>query len=67
MLLCGYAKDEHVGKSPGRRNVESFFQELLAFARGLSEEEQRTAAENLSEEELAIFDIPHPAGPTVDP
>jgi len=41
----------------GSRNIESFFKELVAFAKGLSEEEQRTMAENLSEEELAIFDI----------
>ena len=41
----------------GSRNIESFFKELVAFAKELSEEEQRTMAENLSEEELAIFDI----------
>ena len=41
----------------GSRNIESFFHELKNFARNLSAEEQRTIAENLSEEELAIFDI----------
>ena len=41
----------------GSRNIESFFKELVEFANGLSAEEQRTMAENLSEEELAIFDI----------
>jgi len=41
----------------GSRNIESFFKELLAFAQGLSTEEQRGMAEKLSEEELAIFDI----------
>lgn len=41
----------------GSRNIESFFKELVAFAKGLSAEEQRTMTENLSEEELAIFDI----------
>jgi len=41
----------------GSRNIESFFKELVAFAQGLSAEEQRGMAEKLSEEELAIFDI----------
>lgn len=36
---------------------ESFFKELMAFAQDLTEEEQRAARENLSEEELAIFDL----------
>jgi type I restriction enzyme R subunit len=47
----------------GSKNVELFFDELLAFTKKLSEEEQRAVAENLSEEELAIFDLlmrPHP-------
>jgi len=41
----------------GSRNVEEFFRELLEFAQRLNEEEQRHIAENLSEEELAVFDI----------
>ena len=41
----------------GSRNIESFFKELVAFAQGLSAEEQRGLVEKLSEEELAIFDI----------
>jgi type I restriction enzyme R subunit len=41
----------------GSLNVEQFFQQLLAFARSLSQEEQRGIAENLSEEELAVFDL----------
>ena len=47
----------------GSKNVELFFDELLAFTKRLSQEEQRAVAENLSEEELAVFDIlmkPHP-------
>jgi type I restriction enzyme R subunit len=47
----------------GSKNVEQFFDELLAFAVRLTEEEKRAVAENLSEEELAIFDLlmrPHP-------
>jgi len=38
-------------------NVEEFFNQLVAFAQSLSEEEQRRIAEQLSEEELAIFDL----------
>jgi type I restriction enzyme, R subunit len=41
----------------GSLNVEQFFQQLLAFARSLNEEEQRGIAESLTEEELAIFDL----------
>lgn len=41
----------------GSKNVEIFFDELLAFAKKLSEEEQRAVAENLTEEELAVFDL----------
>jgi type I restriction enzyme R subunit len=47
----------------GSKNVELFFDELLAFTKKLSQEEQRAVAENLSEEELAVFDLlmrPHP-------
>ena len=41
----------------GSRNIEELFDELVQFARDLSAEEQRAVAENLSEEELALFDI----------
>jgi type I restriction enzyme, R subunit len=41
----------------GSRNVELFFDELLAFTKKLSEEDQRAVTENLTEEELAIFDL----------
>lgn len=45
-------------------NLEAFFKDLVDFARSLTEEEQRATRENLSEEELAIFDLltqPEPA------
>jgi type I restriction enzyme R subunit len=38
-------------------DVDGFFEKLLAFARELSQEEQRGVVEQLSEEELAVFDI----------
>ncbi|WP_457665384.1 type I restriction endonuclease subunit R [Thiolapillus sp.] len=47
----------------GSMNVDEFFQQLLEFAKGLSKEEQRSVAEQLSEEELAVFDILTRPGP----
>lgn len=41
----------------GAHNVEFFFDQLVKFARALQDEEKRAIAENLSESELAIFDI----------
>ena len=41
----------------GSQNIEQFFEELLKFARSLTEEEQRGIAEGLTEEELALFDL----------
>jgi type I restriction enzyme, R subunit len=41
----------------GSVNVEEQFQRLMTFYRELDEEEQRTLAEGLTEEELAIFDL----------
>jgi len=41
----------------GSYNVEIFFANLVEFAQGLNEEEKRGIAENLTEEELAIFDL----------
>jgi type I restriction enzyme R subunit len=38
-------------------NIEEFFKQLVAFTKDLNEEEKRGIAENLSEEELAIFDV----------
>jgi len=47
----------------GSRNVEELFDALVTFARRLDEEEQRHIAEQLSEEELAVFDILTRPGP----
>ena len=38
-------------------DVEAFFAKLMAFAKELTEEDRRAVTENLSEEELAIFDL----------
>jgi type I restriction enzyme R subunit len=41
----------------GSSNVETFFAKLMVFAKKLSDEDKRGIAEQLSEEELAIFDL----------
>ena len=41
----------------GSLNVEAFFHQLVAFTKGLNEEERRGLAENLDEEQLAIYDL----------
>ena len=41
----------------GNRNIEELFDELLKLSRNLSEEQQRHVRENMTEEELVIFDI----------
>jgi type I restriction enzyme R subunit len=47
----------------GSRNVEDLFEALVELAQRLDEEEQRHIAENLSEEELAVFDVLTRPGP----
>ena len=41
----------------GSANIEELFAALVKFTRGLNEEQERHLRENLSEEELVIFDI----------
>lgn len=41
----------------GAHDLEAFFNELVDLAKELSEEDSRAIAEQLSEEELAIFDL----------
>ncbi|MEW5774587.1 MAG: type I restriction endonuclease subunit R [Thermodesulfobacteriota bacterium] len=41
----------------GAKNIEQLFEELIRFAQSLKEEEQRAMREELTEEELAVFDI----------
>jgi type I restriction enzyme, R subunit len=41
----------------GSRNIEELFEELLKLSRSLSDEQQRHVRENMTEEELVIFDI----------
>ncbi len=41
----------------GSRNIEELFEELVKLSRNLSEEQQRHVRENMTEEQLVIFDI----------
>jgi type I restriction enzyme R subunit len=41
----------------GSRNVETFFQRLMDFAKELYAEQKRGVAESLTEEKLTIFDL----------
>jgi type I restriction enzyme, R subunit len=41
----------------GSRSIEELFEELVKLSRNLSEEQQRHVRENMTEEELVIFDI----------
>jgi type I restriction enzyme, R subunit len=41
----------------GSRSIEELFQELLNLSRNLNEEQERHLRENMTEEELVIFDI----------
>jgi type I restriction enzyme, R subunit len=41
----------------GSRNIEELFEELLKLSHNLTEEQERHVRENMTEEELVIFDI----------
>mgnify|MGYP005840462025 FL=1 len=41
----------------GSMNVEEYYRRLLEFVKALDEEEKRALSENLSEEELAVYDL----------
>jgi type I restriction enzyme, R subunit len=41
----------------GASNIDAFYVELVSFAQDLNEEQQRGIAENLNDEELALFDL----------
>jgi type I restriction enzyme R subunit len=49
----------------GSRNIEDLFQELLAFSRALTNEQQRHVREKLNEDELTVFDILTRPGPNL--
>jgi type I restriction enzyme R subunit len=51
----------------GSRNIEDLFRELLNLSRSLSEEEERHVREQMSEEELTVFDILTRPGPDLSP
>ena len=41
----------------GSMNVEEYYEKLLEFLQSLNDEEKRALTENLSEEELAVYDL----------
>lgn len=47
----------------GSRNIDELFRELLSLSRSLSDEEHRHVRENLSEDELTVFDLLTRPGP----
>jgi type I restriction enzyme, R subunit len=51
----------------GALSIEQLFAELVRFTKELSEEEERHLRENVSEEELAVFDILTRPGPDLTP
>ncbi|MFK5921449.1 MAG: type I restriction endonuclease subunit R [Verrucomicrobiota bacterium] len=50
----------------GALSIEQLFEQLVIFSKQLNEEEQRHIRENISEEELAVFDILTRPGPELD-
>jgi len=51
----------------GSKNAEKYYRELIDFAKDLDEEDKRKIREDLSEEELAIFDILTKPEPELSP
>jgi type I restriction enzyme R subunit len=49
----------------GSLNIDEYLRRLIALSRDLSEEERRAATEDLTEEELAIFDLLTKPDPTL--
>jgi type I restriction enzyme R subunit len=47
----------------GSRNIDELFRELVALSKALTDEQQRHVRENLTEEELTVFDILTRPGP----
>ena len=41
----------------GVENLDAFFAQLITFAQSLNQEEQRGISENMTEEQLAVFDL----------
>lgn len=50
----------------GSKNIEEFFNDLMEFAHELDEEEQRAVREEMSEEELVVFDLILRPGPDLN-
>jgi type I restriction enzyme R subunit len=51
----------------GSRNIQELFNELLTLSRALSDEQQRHVREQLTDEELTVFDLLTRPGPELTP
>jgi len=51
----------------GSRNIQELFEELLNLSQALSDEQQRSVREQLTEEQLTVFDILTRPGPDLSP
>jgi type I restriction enzyme R subunit len=51
----------------GALSIEQLFEELVSFSKDLNDEERRHLRENVTEEELAVFDILTRPGPDLEP
>jgi type I restriction enzyme R subunit len=51
----------------GSRNIDDLFRELIALTQALTDEQQRHVREQLSEEELTVFDLLTRPGPDLTP
>jgi type I restriction enzyme, R subunit len=51
----------------GSRNIEDLFNELVTLSRTLTEEQQRHVRENMTEEELVVFDLLTRPAPEMSP
>jgi type I restriction enzyme R subunit len=51
----------------GSRNIDDLFKDLLALSRALSDEQQRHVREQLTEDELTVFDLLTRPGPDLNP
>jgi type I restriction enzyme R subunit len=65
MVLVGRTRADFAGQfealtgccNAGSRSIGQLFEELLKLSRRLDDEAQRHVRENMSEEELVVFDI----------
>ena len=73
LVLLNKSRSDYLSKfeemieeyNAGSRNIDDLFKDLLKFSRSLTEEEERHVRENLTEEELTVFDVLTRPGPNL--